>query len=190
MILGMFLLLSVLALPYLLLPKPKQPNKNIPYAYLLVLGCPTHADHTVTVAQRKRINAAAYYSPHFHIHTIIISGGTVKNSDCEADFIAALLAKDCPDALIKKEPHARNTFQNMQFTKQQYPAKQVLIVTSDAHLRRAAFFARKFYQEAQLGSAGQRDPLSAYGKEYFHMWNTLYWELKLWLRKRMNTYKS
>lgn len=114
----------------------------------------------------------------------------MKTAVAEADIMAEALAKLCPKITIKKELQARNTYQNMQFTKQLYGQETVLIVTSDAHLRRSAFFARKFYADAALGSGGVRDSLKEYLKEYVRMWNALYWEMRLWLKQNRNNAKK
>lgn len=182
---AVILSILILILPYLICRKPAEPKRDKHYAYLLILGCPTLKDGSLSPSQQRRIQAALSYISFCSIDTIILSGSNVKTAIAEADIMAEALAKLRPDVTIKKERKARNTYQNMLYTKALYGEDSVLIVTSDAHLRRSAFFARKFYADASLGSGGIHDSRKEYIKEYFRMWNALYWEIRLWLRSKL-----
>lgn len=184
MYLVLFLALFLISLPYLLFPRPPKPQKQQIYAYILILGCPAKEDGTLSPAQRKRIDAAVHYYQEGFSDTIIVSGSAVKNSYLEAEVMIAQLQTLLPKACIHAEGKARNTYQNMQFTKQQFPAEQVLIVSGPSHLRRAYFFARKFYAQASLGCAEFHDPWYFYLWEYTRMWVALYWEVRLLITAR------
>lgn len=176
-------LVLLLALPYFIFRRLPKPNKNETYDYILILGCPCEEDGSISSAQRQRILAAIHYYQAGLSSTIICSGAAVKNQYVEAECMARELKKTLPQATIRIESNARNTFQNMQFTKQTYPAEKIIVVSGPSHLRRAGFFVRKFYSKAALGCAEAKDPWHFYLWEYTRMWVAIYWEIKLSRKK-------
>lgn len=172
----------VLLLPYLLIHKP---NKNLskPIDYLLVLGYPCKNDGTLSSKQQDRLTTCSCYIKQTGCKHIIISGGAVQNQFIEAEAMAQTLSEQWNDCIIEKETMAKNTFQNFQYTKQQYGKEHILVITSAAHARRAYFFAKKFYAHAVMAAAVKKDPLKEYIVEYFRLWNVLYWEIRLHFRK-------
>lgn len=155
------------------------------YAYILVLGCPSKEDGSISSTQLQRIEAAVHYYNEGFSDTILLSGSAVKNSYVEATSMATHLQARLPNTKILTETNARNTFQNMQFSKQAFPAENVIVVSSPSHLRRANFFAKKFYANASLGCASFHDPWYFYLWEYSRMWVAIYWEIKLHKKKSL-----
>lgn len=176
--------LFVLLFPYLIFRTPPKPKRGEIYDFILVLGCPTNADHTLSQPQKKRIDAAIYYVKEKVADTIIVSGADVQHGDVEADIIGDILSKKLPEVTIKKECKARNTYQNLKFTKALFGGNRILVISSPSHLRRAYFFTKKFYPHACMGCADFHDPLSYYIWEYTRMWVALYWEIRLALFKK------
>lgn len=162
---------------------PRKVISTHTYTQMIILGCPCLPDGTLSGAQLRRIQAATQYYQKHQISTIIITGGSVKNKYTEAQVMADEVQKRLPEAHIKVETMAKNTYQNMKYVASLYPSDNVLIVSGSSHLRRSYFFARKFYLHISMGYGTQRDPWYFYLWEYTRMWNALYWEIILHFKK-------
>ncbi len=176
-------ILLILFFPFLIFRKGSLPKLKNHFDAMLILGCPTKDDGTLSPAQNKRLAAAITHLNRHSISFIIISGAAVKNADVEAEVMKAALQKKGVIVPILLETKARNTYQNFLYTKEQFGDLNLLVITGSSHRRRAYFFARKFFGHSMMGQA-KRDSWQEYIKEYFRMWNTLYWEGKLFFQKR------
>lgn len=172
------LIIIIFLLPYLIFRKGPHPKANHHYDAMLILGCPTNADGSLSTAQAKRLALAEEYATAQYVNAIIISGAAVKNDYTEAVVLKNALQKKGVTLPIYTEEQARNTFQNFRNTKAQFGTLSLLVITGNAHVRRAYFFARKFFPHPVMGVA-KRDSWKEYVKEYLHMWIALYWEVKL-----------
>jgi len=179
MMLLIILILFILAVPYLFTYKPKSYCLQEPPDFILVLGCPTDENGSLSQKQKERLDACCRDAKKYHCDHIVISGGAVHNRYTEAVVMADALKALLPHCRIDTECQARNTFQNIKFTKEQFGKTHILVITSPAHYRRAYFFVRKFYPQAAMGTVIAKDPLKEYIKEYFRLWNALYWEIRL-----------
>lgn len=179
---AMLFILFILFVPFLIFRKGSSPKAKHRFDAMLILGCPTMADGSLSSAQNRRLEAALSYLDKHVIPFVIISGAAVKNDTVEAEAMKAALQKKGVTIPIILETKARNTYQNFLFTKEQFHDLNLLVITGSAHRRRSYFFARKFFTHCMMGQA-KHDPLLEYIKEYFRMWNTLYWEGKLFIQK-------
>lgn len=180
---AILIILVILFLPYLIFRKGPHPRPGRHYDAMLILGCPTHDDGTLSTAQRRRLALAEEYLAKQMVSFVIISGAAVKNEYVEAAAMKSVLQKKGMTTPIFTEVQARNTFQNFRNAKAQFGELSLLVITGSAHRRRSYFFARKFYTQAVMGQA-KHDSWSEYIKEYFRMWNALYWEVKLFLQNQ------
>ena len=183
MMIAILFILVILFFPYLFFRKGTHPHSRQHYDAMLILGCPTHDDGNITSAQNKRLALAEKYLSKQIVDAVIISGAAVKNEYIEAEVMKAALQKKGVTTPIYTEVQARNTFQNFRNTRSQFGDLSLLVVTGSAHSRRSYFFARKFYTHEEKRKA-KHDPVNEYVREYFRMWNALYWEVKLFLQKQ------
>ena len=126
---------------------PKKPAKPIKYA--LLLGCPSKDDGSYSASQKKRCELAieAYRQNKYQV--LIISGGAVKNKWIEAEQMKKYIQARCDIPMIL-EPHAKNTYENMKFTKELIDTNSILILTSSVHASRANALARQFFKHPVL----------------------------------------
>lgn len=179
-IIFIMILLLVLMLPLWLFPKPD--NKlHEPFDYLLVLGNPCADDGTLSPTQQERIHTCIRYLQATSCRNVVISGGAVQNEFVEAEAMAQALHNEYHGCKIALECQAKNTFQNFQYTKKRYGKERILVITSDAHTRRAYFFAKKFYTHVSIAPSLQQASHKEKIIEYFRLWNVLYWEIRLTL---------
>ncbi len=177
----LFLLLFLLWLPiHLYFPKP---NTKLHQAdCILVLGCPTRPDGSLCRTQIRRCNKAFSLYQAGYAPTIMISGGAAHNAYCEAREMAKYLHTLDPHIPINEEDQANNTYDNFCYAKQLCVAHgfhSLLVVTSTSHLRRSAYFARKFFTDFAMIQDDEPFSLKKYSREFFAFYNTLYYELKL-----------
>lgn len=186
MILVACLLILVLLLNIYLFyhfPEPRKPKQHHLYDTVLVLGCPTNADGSLSKFQKERMDTAIRLYQQQMVKTMIISGSNVQNNYYEAETMAAYaLEHQVPKNAIILETKARNTFDNLKYAKEIYQAKHmtsIIVVTSPFHVRRAYFFVRKFFDEACMDASNTAITWRQKIDEYYRMWNTLYYEQKL-----------
>lgn len=118
--------------------------KHVPWA--LLLGCAVHDDGTPSSSLLGRVEQAIdLYDKGFY-DTLIVSGGAVQNSYVEADCMEQLIHERRPDLPVIPEREARNTWQNMEFSKKYIQDVPVIIITGNLHCRRASAIARQFFK--------------------------------------------
>ena len=134
-----------------------EPEKDMDF--ILILGCSLRKDGTPTPLLAGRIDRAYnFYRKQIEetgkAPILIPSGGQGNdehNSESEA-MAGYLLAKGVPAEHIIKEDQSRNTFENMQFSKEIIDAKQkeakVAYSTTNYHVFRSGIYARRVKMKA------------------------------------------
>lgn len=127
------------------LPSIPNPTHKV-YPFGLLLGCKAHDDGTPTKAQLGRCDLALKQYQEGHYQVLIISGGAVQNEYTEAYFMRDLL-KDQGSMPIVCEPTAKNTWENLEKTKEMIGDVPIMIMTGSTHARRAAAMAANFFTD-------------------------------------------
>ena len=181
------LLLIVVANIYLLALFPKCSNDTQEhYDVCIILGSPSNRDGSSTRTQRSRMDRAiALYKAH-KVTKLIISGGSVKNKYSEAE---TMMHYALQQGVLKKDIHlemqAKNSYENLYYAKKicdELHYESVLVVTSRYHVRRSAFFVKKFFTTYAMAGTKEKERSKHYVLEYIRMWNTL--RIELLLRRR------
>lgn len=163
-------------------PKPLKLQADVLYDTCLVLGCPTRDDGHLSRMQKSRMDVAIQLYQTHQVKTLILTGANVRNDFIEAEVMAAYaIAQGVKNADIILETKAVNTFDNFRFTArlcEQHHVHNIVVVTSQFHLRRSNFFVRKFFTKYAMQGSHDKEKIKHYLVEYLRMWNTLYWELK------------
>ena len=123
---------------------PPIPHRKAHYTYALLLGCPSHDDGSMSTSQIKRCNLAIDAYKQGLYDTLIISGSHVKNQYTEAIVMNQYIQKQF-SIPVYLETQAKNTYDNFSFSKAYIQNKDVLILTSKTHAKRACAIARQFY---------------------------------------------
>ncbi len=113
---------------------------------IVLLGVALGENDQPTDEMRARVLAAAQLYRESGIPCIIASGGvTDGHAVSEAAVMAKLLEKSgVPQSAIKREAQSQDTMENMRFSKALLGEHaDVVVVTSDYHLRRAVMTARR-----------------------------------------------
>lgn len=183
------IVVMLLQLPILYyFPTPPKMKEDMIYDICIVLGCPTKDDGSISRMQKSRMDKAIRLYREGKIKKLLISGAGVKNNFVEADVMTAY-ALSCgvtPTDIIK-EKKARNTYDNLRFAKalcDMHHVQHVVVVSSCFHIRRSSFFVRKFFDTYAMCPTDEKEKIKHYISEYFRMWNTLYFEIKLKLKNR------
>lgn len=112
---------------------------------MIVLGCPSKKDGSVSPILRERINKAAKLYHEGIAGVIICTGAAVANKYVEADVMAqALIKLGVPDCSIIREKFAKGTYENLVNSKkimQDKELKTAVLVSSPWHLRKASSYA-------------------------------------------------
>lgn len=174
------LLLAIVPLMsiYLFFPKPSKKLQN-QYEAIVILGYPANDDGTISNRLKERLDFALMLYEKQMAPIIIVSGASVKNKYKEAEVMKQYLLKAHSTLSILMEEHAHNTFQNFKFIKELTHYTNLLVITSPSHIRRASFFAHKFYHQADVISCKPFDSIGYYIFEYTRLWVCLYYEWKL-----------
>ena len=134
-----------------------EPEKEMDY--ILILGCSLRRDGTPTPLLAGRIDRAlGFYRKQIEetgkVPYLIPSGGQgndERHSESEA-MAEYLLAKGVPEEHILKEDQSRNTYENMQFSKEIIDARQkdakVAFSTTNYHVFRSGIYARRAKMKA------------------------------------------
>ena len=150
--------------------KTKQSENTI---YLIVLGAGLNKD-TPSLTLRKRIHTALNYSNNNQTAIIIASGGKGGNEIySEAEVISKILQENgINNNRIIIEDKSRNTYENLKYSGNFVDNfdKKIVIVSSEFHLFRAKYIARKMGYK-NIGTLASKTPsillLNYYIREYF-----------------------
>lgn len=125
---------------------PAIPTRKKQYYYALLLGCPCHDDGTYATSQIQRCELAIKAYKNGLFRTLIISGGAVHNQ-----YVESLEMKKYIDNKISMpiiiETKAKNTWENLLYTKEIIGDVPILILSSGTHIRRACAITRNFFRE-------------------------------------------
>ncbi|MEG0526396.1 MAG: YdcF family protein [Longicatena sp.] len=161
---------------WMMFPSHKK-AKHVHYDACIILGSPASKDGTCSRMQKSRMDRAIELYKAKKVSTLIISGGCVCNAYSEAGVMKSYaLSKGIDEANIILEEKARNTYENLLYSKEiceQYNLHTVIVVTSNFHVRRASFFVDNFFDDYIMAGTINHEKISHYFSEYFRMWNTL-----------------
>lgn len=139
-------LLGLIALYETYLP-PVRKRKSSRYPYSLLLGCAADDDGLPSRAQLGRCELAIEAWRRGDYETLVISGSAVKNQFVEAQVMADLIHSLEPELPILKEEKARNTWENLKFTRDLIGDVPVEVITGSLHARRASAITRNFFSD-------------------------------------------
>ena len=137
----LILVLIMLLIHDAFIPRIPKRQKEI-YPYAILLGCPCHADGSLSTSQIERCNLAIREKDTYQ--TLIITGGAVKNEYYEAIEMKKYIEQKANIPIIT-ETQARNTFANFTNVKKLTGDVPVLVLTSSLHARRSCAIAKQFY---------------------------------------------
>ncbi len=170
---------------YAIFPIPPKPHEQ-QYDTAIVLGYPSNADGSLSSIQKKRMDVAIRLFKKNKIKSILISGSNAHNKFIESRVMGSYAIKNkIPNNHIIFEETAKNTYENFKNAKKICDEKnyeKIIVITSPSHIRRASFFAKKFFIHYTFESYKEKFSLKKAIDEYFRMWNTLYFELKFYLK--------
>lgn len=135
-----------------LLPPTRRSKKDKVYPYGLVLGCACHDDGTPSHAMEGRCKLAVDEYQAGRFQTLITSGSAVKNQYVEAEEMEKYIHALDPSIPILKETHARNTWENLKFTKEMIGDQPILVMTGQMHARRASAITKNFFSDYAIAS--------------------------------------
>lgn len=161
-------------------PKPKAITRY-KYDYILVLGYPNDLSGYPSNIQKKRMECAVKCMELGYSNQMIITGGAVHNQYIEAETMKKLAPEELQDHIILEE-RAANTFENFKNTAvmiEDVQNKSFLIVTSPSHIKRANFFAKKFFKDYAFIPSNEKTNILKSLKETVQQWNTLFVERRL-----------
>jgi uncharacterized SAM-binding protein YcdF (DUF218 family) len=137
-----------MSLVFILRPLPTEPEEKFPY--LIVLGAGTRPDGNVSAALAGRLNTAAGYLSAHPAAMVIVSGGQGRFRPFpESRTMAAYLKnRGISQDRIIEEGNSRDTIQNLRFSGRILRERtggeiSAAILTSDFHLSRALFLAKR-----------------------------------------------
>ena len=137
------------------------PEEDVPF--VVVLGAQTHGDRPSRTL-RERLDLAAEYLEAHPAARLIVSGGQgADEAYTEASVMAKYLnARGVDESRVLLEEQASDTRENLEFSRTLAQAHgmrtdRVLIITSDFHLCRAKYLAKKLGMEP-YGLASRTSP--------------------------------
>jgi uncharacterized SAM-binding protein YcdF (DUF218 family) len=141
-------------------------------AYLVVLGCGVKQDGNVSLLLKSRLDEAAEIARRRPLVKIVVTGGKLRATPrSEADAMREYLVnrKGIADERVLVEGKARDTIENLRFSATVIradaggntvrPPENICILTSDFHLARALFLARREGYADPAGAAARFPPL-------------------------------
>ena len=126
--------------------------ENTEANYVVVLGCGIFPDGSLTLTLKNRLDEAYDYMQKYPGAVCVVSGGRGSNEPMpEAQAMAEYLKlKGVEDERIIREEHATSTKENLIYSyalmSKEYPdrEKTAAIVSSDFHIFRVKFLAKRF----------------------------------------------
>jgi len=120
---------------------------------IVVLGCGTLADGSLSAVQKGRVNTAVELYEKRLAQRMLITGGATESNFVEADIMKTYaLEMGIPEDAIFVERQSLSTEENARFSTailNENNAKKIIIVTSTFHTRRAALTFRAYGFEVQ-----------------------------------------
>ena len=188
MIIISLLILSVFFAGILLyfFPKPPVRITGRRYDAAIVLGCPCQNDGSLSPMQQRRMNKAIDLYKQQAYHLLIVSGGCVINQYGEAAQMCAY-AQQQTDVPFIVEDQARNTYENFVYSAdicRQKKCESIIIVTSPFHMRRANYFAKRYFHDYCICTYREHDRAKNWPIEWYCMCKCLWIEAKLKRKKK------
>lgn len=114
----------------------------------IVCGYPANNDGTISKILKSRIEKAIDLYKNRLVDYIIVSGGAIHNSYCEAIIMYNYaLEKGVDGKIIFIEDKAKSTYHNMMYSKEIMQInnfKDCYIITNSWHMMKARYYAKKF----------------------------------------------
>lgn len=176
------LLFILLFIPILFFPKCKQKEGHVDC--LIVLGCPTYADGTMSLTQKLRVEKAAQSIQQYHIPVCICTGGAAHNKYTEAQVMANYL-KTLVDVEVVLEDKSTTTYENMKYCQELCKTrnyKKIGVLTSAYHSNRAYAMSKKFFDDIVIFDAPYHFTFKKFVREFLSRYQYLYIELRNYLK--------
>ena len=183
MIIALIFILFFLFLPILFFPKCKHKEGYVDC--LIVLGCPTYVNGTMSTTQKMRVEKAAQCIKQYHIPVCILTGGAAHNKYTEAQVMGNYL-KTLIDIEPILEDKSTTTYENMKNCVElckKYNYQKVGVLTSSFHSSRAYAMSKKFFDDVVMFDAPYRFTLKKLIREYTSRYLYIYIEIKNALNK-------
>lgn len=183
MIILLILILFLLFLPILFFPKCKHKEGYVDC--LIVLGCPTYDNGSMSITQKLRVEKAAQSIKEHHIPVCILTGGAAHNEYTEAQVMGDYL-KTLIDIEPILEDKSTTTYENMKNCVELckiYNYQKVGVLTSAYHSSRAYAMSKKFFDDVVMFNAPYRFTFKKLIREYLSRYLYIYIELKMKLKK-------
>jgi uncharacterized SAM-binding protein YcdF (DUF218 family) len=142
----------------------------VPADVIIVLGCPSYENNVLTTTFSACVQARAHHAADLYRRGlaphIIPTGGLTGPPPSEAGAMGIILqGDDVPASAIILEEQARDTVQNIQYSRgimREHGWKTAILVTEPHHIRRATLIARDggltVYPSPATDSAGWHTP--------------------------------
>lgn len=150
----------LLALGFVLLPGPRVPHPQQPYAAVVVLGAAQYAGKPSPAFQRRLDHALALYRAG-GIKTIVVTGGRRPGDPHTEGEVGRsyLVRRGIPAEQVLAETRSRTTIENLRNARVYLPPHTpITLVTDEAHAPRALALARALGLTANASAS----PLSAH----------------------------
>ena len=177
-----FFILSFILLQTMIIQAAKPYPGEVKVEYMIVLGAGLWSDAPSPTLARRLETSLKYLEDNPQVRAVVSGGLGVGETITEAEAMKRfLLASGISQERIIMEERATNTKENIQFSKELIEevatdfSNKVLIVTSDFHLFRAKFLAKRNGLEAFGLAAETPDSVKLlyHFREYFAFLKTL-----------------
>ena len=171
-------ILFLLLLPILFFPKCRHEEQNVDC--LIVLGCPTYDDGTMSITQKLRVEKAASAISKHQIKVCILTGGAAHNEYTEAKIMADYLKTlvDCELILEDKSTTTYENMKNCQTLCKENNFIKIGVLTSSFHSDRAYAMSKKFFKDVIMFNAPYRFTIKKLIREYISRMQYISIEIK------------
>ncbi len=164
----------------------KNQNKFVPVSsdYIVILGHSITSDGEPSPWLLKRLEQGLTIYNDGYADKIVVTGGMPKNFETSVASVMGnwLIKQGVPTQNIIFEEKAKNTYENLKFTKELIdadPEPKILVVTNDFHIYRSMLIANKFFDNISGVSSDipmgfkknfalLKEPLSIMKYEFIH----------------------
>lgn len=131
---------------------------------IIVCGYPANENGTISNILESRIKKGTEVFKKFDCQYLILSGGAIHNSFCEALIMKEYALKQGIDEkYILMEDKAKSTYHNMLYSKEimeKHNLKNCYIVTNSWHKIKAEYYAKKFELDYIMINADKPEGMS------------------------------
>lgn len=178
-------LFIIILIPIYAFPACKREEQKVDI--LLILGCPTRDDGSITSTMTYRLDKAIELDQKGYCDRMILCGGKAHNQYSEAESMRTYLEGKVKAQLIL-EDQSTTTFENFKFAKKiiaSLPSRRVGILTSNSHANRAYALALKFFDDIIMFKSKEKFSLKKLFREGISRYQYLYIEIKLFLKSQI-----